>query len=123
MEVRKFIKKTLQILASVVSCLFLLAIPASLVFVAIGSKVGTIVMLSLTLLSLVFVSVAVNAVSLEEASEASYGKYREEDRKDESREEDVNENIVSESEQDIKCRRASERSERAEYKKRTERVG
>ena len=65
MEVRKFIKKTLQILAIVASCLFLLTLPASLVFVAIGSKVGTIVMLSLTLLSLVFVSVAANAASLE----------------------------------------------------------
>lgn len=74
MEVMKIIKKTLQILAIVMSSLFLLTIPASLVFVAIGSKVGTVVTLSLTLISLVFISVAANAASLEEESEVSYGE-------------------------------------------------
>lgn len=71
MEVRKFIKKTLQILVIVTSLLFLLAVPASLVCVAIGSKVGTIVMLSLTLLSLVFISVASLEGERSEPSESS----------------------------------------------------
>lgn len=97
MEVRKFVKKTLQILANVATCIILLALPASSVFIAIGSSVGSIVTLSLALGCEAMGVIVMVILLWEEASEASHEEYREEASGASYRKEDVNENIVSES--------------------------